>query len=513
MLRRIVRDPRNLPFAIAVLVALLAVPDIPSPVMRPSAGWRGRYVLLYRERVAPAVEAALDAAARGSVSRRTATVRIDAFSEIETLPMAAVGTRLDTLDPRWDAWLSGIHRFFRASDGGGALVAAYLPAACGRLVIGLRLARAFRAGGVPGGSWRLLELEPLVALPVPAAALCFAFIVAGGLRRSRRHGLRAAVPGVLVWLPGLLNGGMPELFLCCTALHFWIPRALEAVPAPRGWCDPRRPGSTGARLGALLCVAGAVIAANDAAVYRIARMSASVLSLVLLTELSEPLHRLHSGARRTPGRLEPVPIRTSRRKAALAPLAAVVAAVLIAALPAFASPLRLPLPQPAAVVRAASWLGIAVAGREGDPNRLPALEEAVAHAAALQTVAFGDVGTASPSLPPRDGRVLLREYVSVDGSGSLAEAPRTVARFDPAWSARFIAGSADGSVERLLAEQRRETEVRVRPPWATLPSALPAALACLLVLAAPPAAAALRRLLIRLGLWAITDPAQSSRTR
>src|SRR5512137_1623135 len=182
MLRRILRDPLHLPFAIAMLAALLAAPELPSPTARPSAAWRGRYVLLYREAAAPAVEAALAAAAAGSVSRTGATVRIDAFSEIETLPVDAVGKRLDELDPRRDAWLSGVQRYFHARDGGNELLAAYVPASSGRFMAGLRLARAFRAVGVPRTGWRLLELEPLVLLPVPAAALGFALFLAGWLR-------------------------------------------------------------------------------------------------------------------------------------------------------------------------------------------------------------------------------------------------------------------------------------------------------------------------------------------
>ena len=132
MMRRIVRDPRNLPFVLSLIVALLLVPETPSPAVRPTAGWRGWYLLLYHEDAAPAVEAALRAASPGSVSRAAATARIDAFSAIETLPVSALEARLDPLDPRADAWLKGVGGYFQAVNGGPVAVA-YVPATRGRI--------------------------------------------------------------------------------------------------------------------------------------------------------------------------------------------------------------------------------------------------------------------------------------------------------------------------------------------------------------------------------------------
>jgi len=513
MLRRILRDPRHLPFAIAVLAALLVVPEIPSPAARPGAAWRGRYVLLYREAAAPAVEAALAAAATGSVSRTGATVRIDAFSEIETLPVAAVGERLDELDPRRDAWLSGVGRYFRATDGRRGFAVAYVPASCGRLVAGVRLARAFRAAGVPRAGWRLLELEPLVLLPVPLAALWFALFLAWWLRPRSRRGTLVAILGAAVWLPGLLNGGLPDLFLFCTAFCLWTPRVLGAGTAARGRLDPHAPAAEGISLGALLCVAAAVVAADGAAVYRIARAGASMLSLGLLAELGEPLGRLATARTRTAGRFEPVPIRARRRGPPLVPAAGVLAAALLAAAPAMMSHLRIPFPR-AAFLAAGDEPSLAVtADRGADADRLPGLAEAVAHAASLQALAFANAGAPPPAAPPRDGRVIVRDYAGPNAAGSLVETPRTVARFDPDWAGRAVRSAALGSVERMLAEQRRPVEVGARPVRAALPRSLPAALACLFVLAARSAAQTVPRPLIRFDLWAITDAARSRRTR
>lgn len=513
MLRRILREPRHLPFAIAVLAVLLVVPEIPSPAARPGAAWRGRYVLLYREDAASAVEAALARVVAGSVSRAGATVRIDAFSEIETLPVAAVGERLDELDPRRDAWLSGVGRYFHASDGRQGLAAAYVPASCGRVVAGVRLARAFRAAGVPRAGWRLLELEPLVLLPVPLAALCFAIFLAGWLRPFSRRGTLVAILGAAAWLPGLLNGGLPDLFLFCTALCLWAPRALGAGTAARGRLDPRAPAAEGISLGALLGVAAAVVAADGAVVYRIVRAGASTLSLELLAELVEPLGRLATMKSRATGRFEHVPIRARRRAPPLVPVAGVLAAALLAAVPAMMSPLRIALPRAAFLAAGDERSDTAAVDRGNGADRLPGLAEAVAHAASLQTLAFANAGAPPPATPPRDGRVIMRDFAGPNAAGSLVETPRAVARFDTDWARRTVRAAAVGSVERLLADQHRQVEVSVRPLRATLPRSLPAALACLFVLAALSAATPVPRPLIRFDLWTITDSARSRRNR
>ncbi|MCX7028918.1 MAG: hypothetical protein NTU62_02220 [Spirochaetes bacterium] len=512
MLRRIVLDPRNLPFVLSVILALMLVPEIPSPAVRPTSGWRGWYVLLYREAAAPAVEAALQAAAPGSVSRATAIVRIDVFSEIETLRVAALEARLDPLDSRMDAWLSGVPRYFQAWDGGRRLVAAYVPATRGRIAAWLRFARTFDADGVPRGSWQLLELEPLARISVPVAALGFALAVAWCLRRETRRGLLLAAAGIFAWLPGLLNGGPSDLCFVCTALYFWMPRAADGVRHAHGRRSSPQSGRAGMRIGVLLGVAVAVIATGDAAVYRATRMGASMLCLELLAELAWPLLQLRSPLRQGRGRFEPVPILAPPRRTVFAPLAAALAAGLLVTVPAGLSRLQVPLPRQVSLAGAGSRTGIEAAVRARDAGRLPGLAEAVGHAASLQTIAFGAAEGTSPLLPAREERVRLREYA--DGSGgSLIEAPRTVVRFDPGWLDLAVAGFRSGTVERLLIEQRRAVEVRFRAPWAALLQAVPAALACLALLGAPLVGPAARRLLMRLGLWAITEPARRRRTR
>jgi hypothetical protein len=511
MLRRIARDPRNLPFALAVIAALLLVPEIPTPAVRPTSGWRGWYLLLYREEAAAAVEAALPAAAPGSVSRTGATLRIDAFSEIETLPVAAVGARLDPLDPRADAWLTGVGGYFQATSGGLPLVAAYVPATRSRIAAWCRLARTFRTGGVPRDGWRLLELEPLAALSVPVAALGFALSIAGWLRRNTRRGMLLAAAGTLAWLPGLLNGGLPDLCVCCTALYFWLPRALDGMRHAHGSRSSPQPMRTGMRIGALLCVTAAEIVMGDAVVYRVTRVAASMLCLELLGELVRPLLRLRVTPRRVRTRFEPVPILAPHRRAAFVPLAAALAAGLLVTVPAALSRLLVPLPRSVSLARAGSRAGIEAAARTGEPGRLPGLAEAVGHAASLQTIAFGAADPTSPRLPSREERVRLREYADGSAGGSLIEAPRTVVRFDPAWLDRLVAGFRKGTVERLLIDQGPAVEVCARASWTVLLRAVPAVLAFLVLLAAPLAGPAVRRRLMQLGLWAITEPARRRR--
>ena len=517
MLHRVLRDPRNLPFVLSVVAALLIMPEITSPAVRPTSGWRGWYVLRYREDAAAALEAALPEAAAGSASRASASVRIDAFSEIETVPLAALDARLAPLDPRRDAWLSGVGGYFQAANGGPWSVVAYVPANLGRIAAGIRLARAFAAGGVPRGSWRLLELEPFAMVSVPAAALAFALVIAWFLRRQSRGSLLLASAGWLVCLPGLLNGGLPDLLFSCTLLYFWMVRTTEEAGA-QGRGSMQQPVRTGARIGALLGVAGLIILADDAAVYRVTRMGANLLCLELLAGLAWTLGHLRRPRPRARRRFEPVPILAPRRPA-FAPLAALLAAGLFATVPVSLSRLSVPLPRLTSLARAGSRTGVEAAARLDAAGRLPGLAEAVSHAASLQTAAFGaaingdaGLGGAATLLPPREGRVLLREYAPGSRGESLIEAPRTVVRFDPGWLDRTAAGFRAGSVERLLIDQRRTVETRLASPWTTLLRAVPAALACLVLFGAPLAGPSARRLLIRLGLWAITEPARRRRT-
>jgi hypothetical protein len=517
MLRRIVRDPRNLPFVLSVVAALLLAPEMPSPAARPTSGWRGWYLLRYREEAVPVLESVLAEAVTGAVSRADAFVRIDAFSEIESVPVAALAARLDPLDPRRDAWLSGVGRYFRSAGDGPRSLVAYVPADLGRIAAGMRLARAFAAAGVPRGGWRLLELEPLAMVCVPVAALGFALVICGYLRRRRRGSLLLAAAGWLACLPGLLNGGLPDLLFTCTLLYLWMVGAAEEAHG-QGREPLPHAGRTGARLGVLLGVAALIVFADGAAVYRVARMGASLLCLELLAGLAGTLGQLRRPRQRVRRRFEPVPILAPRRPA-FVPLAALLAAGLLAALPAGLSRFSVPLPHVVSLARPASRAGIGATARANGADSFPGLAEAVSHAASLQTAAFGAVtgggGTAGAStpLPPREGRVLLREYASGSADGSLFEAPRTVARFDPGWLDRIVAGFRAGSVERLLIDQRRTVETRLASPRAALLNAVPAALACLVLFGLPLAGPAARRLLIRLGLWAITEPARRRRTR
>lgn len=519
MLRRIARDPRNLPFVLAMVAGILVVPEIPSPACRPTSGWRGWYVLLYREAAADAVEAALPLARPGSVSRVSATARIDAFSEIEVLPIADLDARLDPLDPRMDGWLAGAGDYFRAGNAGPLAVSAYVPATRGRIETVLRLGRAFRAAGVPRDGWRLVELDPLAAPAAPAAALVFATVVAWWLGTRIGRGLLLAAAGVLVWLPGLLNGGPADLCICCLSLYLWLPGALEEERDIDGRRSLPSPGGVGMRIGVLLAAAAAVIAADDAAVYRSFRMAASTLGLALLAELAWSFPRMRPPARRPGHRFAPVPI-LSPRKPSFVPLAAGLAAALLVAAPSCLSQLRLALPRPVSLAPAASRKGIEDASRARGEDSLPGLADAVSHAVSLQTAAFGTVaagvggtGGAGTLLPPQEGRVLLLEYADGSAPTSLVEAPRTVVRFEPGWLDRVAAASRAGTVERLLVDQRRAVEVRTLPLRTTLVRALPAALVWLLLLGAPLAGPAARRLLMRLGLWAITEPARRRRTR
>lgn len=519
-----VRDPRDLPPVLALLLALLVVPELPSPAPRPTAGWRGWYVLTYRDAAAAAVEASLPALDARSISRTSATVKVDAFSEIETLPVAALEARLDPLDPRRDAWLAGIGRFFRTERAAAGVRIAYVAAVRGRLAAWWRLARAFDGAGVPRDAWHLADFEPVATFARPVAALCFAAAFAWWLRRGAPALVLAGI-GVLMWIPGLVNGGVPDLCVCCVSLCLWLVRATasERCAVRRslrrgGGESAERPELTAMRIGVLLAATAAVAAMDGAALYRTARTAASVLGLELLVPVRWPLPRRRRPTRAARGRFVPVPIRAPRRSA-LAPLAAGLLALGIAVAPLWRPQPRLPLPTPVSLARGGSRRGIEAAARSAAADRLPGLAEAVGHAASLQTLALAPVvgrGTATGSggpLPPTEARVRLQEFAEGPDGTTLVETPVTVARFEPGWLDRLFAGLPVGAVERLLLDQRRAVVVVVRSLRAGLSGTLPVALLLLALLAVPLAGPASRRLLIGLGLWAITEPARRRRTR
>ncbi len=498
MLRRLARDPRNLPFLLALIAALVVVPEIPSPVARPTAGWRGRYVVLHGADAAPSAAAAMAAVEPGAIARSTATVKIDAFAEIESVRVDALAARLDPLDPRRDPWIAGVEGLFRARDGDTDLMAAYVPATRGRIATWFRLDGAFRAVGASSGSWRLLELEPFTTLGVPLAAIAFAFAVAGRLRRARRGIMLLAAVGVVAWLPGLINGGPGMLWPCCAALFLWIPRAATGfdIETARRSATPAPASSraTGARIGVLLAVSLAALVPGDAVVYRAGRTLASLLCLELLAVIPWAA-------------LVPLPPRVRRRHRSWAVLAALAAAGILVVLPPALSRVRVPFPRSALL-------------EEGGGSAqvwLPGIPEAVAHAWALQVAPFVPIGSldkAGGSAPPaEEERVLLREYRFERDGSTVIEAPVTVARFDPGWLDRLLAGAPVGSAERLLLEQGRAVSVRLRAPWMPLLRSLPAMLALLILLVPPLVLPATRRPLIRLGLSGITEPASRRRTR
>jgi hypothetical protein len=507
------REPLHLPFMLALFAALLLVPEFPSPSVRPTAGWRGWYVLLYAPETAPAVEAALAAWGDPTVSRRTATVQIDAFAEIETLPVSAIAERLDQRDPRLDGWVSGIDGYFRATGPAGSSFVAYVPATRGRLAAWARLRRLLRARGVRTG-WRLLEFEPLVMIAGLAGALGFALAVAGSCYPQARRRLPLAAAGALAWLPAILNGSLADVSFCCLALYLWIPEAIGGERRDaRSSAGSRQ---TGVRIGVLLAAAVLVIATGDAAVYRATRMAASIAGMELLGRVSWPFARRRS--RRARQRFQPVPILAPQAPAA-APFAAALAAMLLVGIPAAVSRQQVPLPRATSPELSRSRPAASPVPPTAGEGRLAGLAEAVAHVASLQVFAFervdrGDTGTdtASGALPLEE-RVRLREYRRGSEPPSLIEAPRTVSQLDAGWIRRTVAGFRVGTVERILVDQRRAVEVRLRAPREPVRSSFAAALVCLVVLGAPVAGPSARRHLKRLGLWGITEPARSSRSR
>ena len=115
----------------------------------------------------------------------------------------------------------------------------------------------------------------------------------------------------------------------------------------------------------LLGVVGLIVLTDDAAVYRVTRMGASMLCLELLAEVAWPLRQLRTPLQRARTLFEPVPIRAPGRRAASVPLAATLAAGILVTLSASTCHLRVPLPRVVSLASAGSRPGLEAAARIG----------------------------------------------------------------------------------------------------------------------------------------------------
>jgi hypothetical protein len=511
------------PALVAAILLLLWLPAAPAVAPKTTRFWRGYYTLLFRpDRVGEQkMLRALAAVGPGVVSSGTTPV---SFSDLETTASCLYSElpgRLDPSDPRFDAYLRGIGRYFSASTDKAQWRVAYIPARRTSLATFRRLARLI--GAPSRGGWRLAEFDPVEKAPILLAALAFGLLAslpAGASARKRRDGLPGlALCCALCWLPFLASGGIAELAFVLALFPSWL--GLARTLHPVSLAGLRRGGKTALALYGGLAATGmvALLLIAGFSWFRLFSAVSSTVCSVLVLGLQRPLAILRKGwieKRAFPS--APLIRRTGRpiRRRPAAALLLTVSPLLLALIPLARAPL-LPLASALPGVHGFSWSSVREleARRAADDGaRLPDIADFLTHTAYQQTFMFGR----PYALPTRDERVTVTEYMVNQSTGVIVPRQRTLRTFDSVWLEGAARDPAPSSLERLLRDQGRPVIVRMTAGRRALVRELIAAALCACTLLATFARdLGLRRLelrhLIRGGLWRFTIAARKNTTR
>jgi hypothetical protein len=406
------------------------------------------------------------------------------------------------MDPRYDAWIAGVERYFRSPDGRWEIL--YTPAT---EPLGFAWVRAARSLGVPWrGEWKLADFDPAETITGVAALFALAFLSAISFEHRRRRacalaGAAAVLSAGQVWVEGL-----PAAASCVVLLAAWV-KLLRTVLGADGKGHPSSVlrkhlllylGASAA--GCLLLLVSRPASTEVVAGY--AGLSMALL-LLLVAGAGPPV-----AARRSRRAVfDPVPfLRPSRDRRAAFPAAPVATGLLLlgcASAVLVRGPV-IPVPSHVRGARDYSWEGITRLARQDDASALPDVAALVTHDAYQETIAFGRPWR----MPVPDERVIVREYLPARGSPGMVERLRTVKTFDAVWLRSVRSRALPGSVEAMLFAQRRPVTVAERGPAGRLAPDLPALAGALAALVAGMGAAAGRRPLIRPAPVRLNGPSQ-----
>ena len=449
---------------LALALAAAWLSSFPGSGHRSTRVWRGYETLLVRPEASRDERLArvLKGLGPGVVSELTAPVSFWNFTGVESAPLAAIDDRIDPRDPRHDRVMDELMGYFRAPAGhGSSWTVLFLPARHAPLVDYLRVAAVL---GLPrGGTWRLVEFDPLEAAVGLAGLLGFAFLLARARGRSEGARRLAVVgAGAAFWIPFILGGGIARLALALMMLCTWH-RAADVFVVLRGW-DERLLREARGPLALFLAAAGGglillVPASGFAAGALVAFAGPVAASVLLMAALALYWGRAKRPRRSTRKRFEPVPIVKPAAPGGPSQAGVLAALAALAALAVIPLVRAAPVPTPVAVlgVRDFSWESLERLGRSNRAPRLPDMSDLVAHEAFQETIAFGRPW----GLPRPDERVYVREFL-IGPTVGITAVQRRVKVFDSAWLAACLRRAAPGSVERLLVSQGRAVAVALR---------------------------------------------------
>jgi hypothetical protein len=474
----------------AAALAFLLVSSFQALGARDASGglWRGYAALVVSdsvplERVVGPLAAGIGA--DRVVSALTSTVSVTTFDGREEVAVADLDRRLDSLDPRYDAYMRKLPSLFRSPGRAGSSHVLYLRCGSLPLLLRPRVSRLLRGLDAP---WSLLGNAPALNLPSVAAAALFLGLVLAGARRSEDRATLALAS--LPWLLDCLLGGPADLLCFALVFPFCCGFLLEArshwtARGRRGLAALVEPGpaSSLASLGVAVAVACVPVALLGEA-RDMARVLAAVAADLLLLaaavtwDLRRPprsahrvfvpvtfgrrLHRA-AGIARAPRLPDPRLLLASARGLVATRTAQFVALALVVCLSAFLPTPSAPAGEasvPAPVRSGAggvSWESIGSLWLVSATDELPSLADFVAHEAYQASLAWG--GTYRP--PARDERVLLASFRAAASGPGVERELRTVLQFTDHWLRETLRRPLPGSVGRLLASQGAAVRVRL----------------------------------------------------
>ncbi len=380
----------------------------------------------------------------------TATVALNRFGSLETVPLPTVAARLDPVDPRLDPYIRSLPDWFRTTSNGQPAAIVYLASQENPWLAYRSLAGTLNDDGT---WWRFAEWDLHGALVFSAVFGLIALLLIVRGRGYRTAALAAALP----WLPWIVFGGLPA-FGVAVSVYCSAVVAIEVVA--RSVRD-RRHGPLVAGLAWLTtAVAVSVLVYPGNGFYgRLAVVAGSsgtaavVLALLLLRRryYRSSEHRLFT----------PLPMTRTRRRIA-APGVLRVVLVLALAAPLLYAVLPQPevphLPEPEPIH--GDHNSFETLHRLADhraAEALPNLSDYVAHRAFQE----GFMYRRNWGVPQQD-EVLTRTRFS-PGQTRLERSDETIVEYTRAWLDRVLRESPRYGVEAILLAQPTAVQVVRRP--------------------------------------------------
>ena len=416
--------------------------------------WSGYYLLLVDpdSDCAQLVERLNAARFERVIAACTATVSLNRFGSLESVPLPRVEARLDPVDPRLDPYMRSLPDWFQTTSNGRPAAIVYLASRENPWLAYRSVAGALSDDGT---WWRFAEWDLHGALVFSALFGLIALLLVMRGRGYRTAALAAALP----WLPWIVFGGLPAFGV---AVSVYCSAVVTMEVVARAVRD-RRHGPLVAGLAwlttavvvSLLVYPGNGFYGRLAVVAGSSGSAAAVLTLLLLRR-----HRYRVSEHRL---FTPLPMmRTRRWRRIAAP--GVLRAVLVLALSA---PLlyavvpqpKLPhLPEPEPIDGDHhSFETLHRLADHGAAEALPNLSHYVAHRAFQEAFMYRrDWGV------PQQDEVLTRPRF-LPNQTRMERSDETVVEYTRAWLDRVLRESPRYGVEAILLAQPAPVQVVRRP--------------------------------------------------